>query len=383
MKILLIGEYSGLHNTLAEGLAKLGHEAVIISSGDGFKKYATNYSFGASWFRKPLLHKANKGFIKFFGTDLSRMEQAWHFYRLLPKLKGFNHIQLINSDALETAPWLAKLLLEKLLKQNNCTISLLVCGDETPVIAYALSGKLKYSILTPYLNDTSLKKQFSYSLKYIEKGHRQLFNWIVLRAQSIITSDLDYEIPMQAMGYTTHFIANPVNTDKITPNQPEVKDKVIIFLGINRLSYVKKGITFFEQALEQIRKKYADKVEIIVTENVPYQEYINLYNRAHILLDQVYAYDQGYNALEAMAKGKVVFTGAETEFYAHYNLTEPVNINALPNVDSLVTSLSYLIENPAEITAIGKRAKDFIEQEHNYVKVAEKYVSVWTEQSTR
>jgi hypothetical protein len=30
--------------------------------------------------------------------------------------------------------------------------------------------------------------------------------------------------------------------------------------------------------------------------------YINSYNKAHILLDQVYAYDQGYNALEAMAK---------------------------------------------------------------------------------
>jgi hypothetical protein len=37
-----------------------------------------------------------------------------------------------------------------------------------------------------------------------------------------------------------------------------------------------------------------------------YTTYINSYNKAHILLDQTYAYDQGYNALEAMAKGKVV-----------------------------------------------------------------------------
>jgi len=95
------------------------------------------------------------------------------------------------------------------------------------------------------------------------------------------------------------------------------------------------------------------------------------------VLDQVYAFDQGYNALEAMAKGKVVFTGAEKEFEAHYNLTEKVAINALPDVDAIVNELSLLIENPTEITAIGKRARAFIENEHHYIKVAEKYLEKW------
>ena len=68
-----------------------------------------------------------------------------------------------------------------------------------------------------------------------------------------------------------------------------------------------------------------------MTENIPYNDYISIYNKAHILLDQVFAYDQSYNALEAMAKGKVVFTGAETEFLNQYQLQEDeVCINALP-----------------------------------------------------
>ena len=148
-------------------------------------------------------------------------------------------------------------------------------------------------------------------------------------------------------------------------------------MGINRGSYIKKGISFFEKALTIIKEKYNSKVEILITENVPYSQYISFYNKAHILLDQVYAYDQGYNALEAMAKGKVVFTGAENEFTKHYNLTERVAINALPNVDSLVDELSFLIENPDEIIAIGKRARAFIEKEHHYTKIAEKYLQVW------
>lgn len=96
------------------------------------------------------------------------------------------------------------------------------------------------------------------------------------------------------------------------------------------------------------------------------------------MLDQVYAYDQGYNALEAMAKGKVVFTGAEYEFYAHYNLTEKIAVNALPDVDYLVHELSNLIENPTEIKSIGKKARQFIEKEHNYINITEKYLAVWT-----
>ena len=77
---------------------------------------------------------------------------------------------------------------------------------------------------------------------------------------------------------------------------------------------------------------------------------IKSYNECHIFLDQLYAYDQGYNALEAMAKGKVVFTGAEKEWLEYYDLEEnSVVINALPDVNYLVEKLSVLIENPEEI----------------------------------
>ena len=183
---------------------------------------------------------------------------------------------------------------------------------------------------------------------------------------------------MQKMGYSTTFIPNPINTDKIVFQPIENTNKIIIFLGINRLSYLKKGINYFEKALEIIREKYADKVEIIVTGNLPYNEYISIYNKAHILLDQVFAYDQGYNALEAMAKGKVVFTGAETEFLNQYQLQEDeVCINALPNETEIAAKLSLLIEHPEKIIAISKNARNFIEKQHDYKTIATKYLACW------
>lgn len=34
MKILLMGEYSNVHATLADGLRKLGHQVTVVSNGD-------------------------------------------------------------------------------------------------------------------------------------------------------------------------------------------------------------------------------------------------------------------------------------------------------------------------------------------------------------
>ena len=378
MRILLVGEYSRLHNSLKEGLQKLGHEVILVSSGDDFKNFESDFSvksnfFSSYWFTK----KVRNGLKKIIQFDLEKVERAIRFYFLLPKLKGFDHVQFINSDALELNTKIS-LFFYKKLKHQNKQLSLLICGDEPPVIDYLLKNELNYSIMSPYLNDRSLKKEFRFSLKYLQPNYKMVFDWLKENTNKLIVSDLDYKIPMERMLYAVNFIPNPINTDKIPFTALEINDKVIIFLGINRLSYIKKGIHFFEEALAIIEKKYANQVEIIVTENIPYQQYIELYNKAHILLDQVYAYDQGYNALEAMAKGKVVFTGAEKEFTEQYQLAERVAINALPDVTDLVNELSFLIENPQEINKIGKRARTFIEKEHDYIKIAERYLDKWT-----
>ena len=95
-------------------------------------------------------------------------------------------------------------------------------------------------------------------------------------------------------------------------------------------------------------------------------------------MDQVYAYDQGYNALEAMALGKVVFTGAEDKWLELYKLKEDrVAINALPNVSKIVEKLSWLIENPIHLENISKNARKFIMKHHDYKNIALKYISSW------
>ena len=380
MKILLLGEYSRLHNSLKEGFVTLGHEVSIVGCGDKFKQFPVDYSIYAQICNdNKIANLLYRGIRKVIGLDFEKIEKAIRFYLLIPKLNDYHHVQLINSDALETYPILSRFLYKKLFK-NIQSRSLLICGDETPIVDYLIKKEFKYSVLTPYFEDNSIEKEFQFPLKYRKNSYRKTFDWLKENCQNLITSDLDYEIPMRKMGFQTTFIPNPINTDTIAFQKTENTGEIVIFLGINRLSYTKKGIIYFEKALEIIQEKHADKIEIIVTENLPYKEYISKYNKAHILLDQVFAYDQGYNALEAMAKGKVVFTGAETEFLNQYHLQEDeVCINAVPDENEIGVKLSFLIEHPEKISKISKNARKFIEKEHDYKVVAEKYLACWSD----
>ena len=376
MRILLLGEYSRLHNSLKEGLLKLGHEVTLVSDGDDFKNYPSDLSFDAKWSKSKWLYYSRRVLHKFFKFDIATLERGVRFYFFLPKLQQFDVIQLINEASINTNAAFEIYLLRKLKNQNK-KLFLLSSGADAVCVQFMLDRKFKYSILTPYLENPKVSREYPYILRYVSKSHLRLHRFLYSTIKGVIASDFDYAIPLEGNKQFLGLIPNPINCSKIDFILTEIKDKIIIFLGINRHNYVKKGISYFEKSLAQIKQKYGERVDIIITENIPYQEYITLYNKAHIVLDQVYAYDQGYNALEAMAKGKVVFTGAEKEFTDYYQLTDRVAINALPDVNELVKELSFLIENPQEIIKIGKNARAFVEKEHDYLKIAKKYLNVW------
>lgn len=78
MKILLIGEYSNVHNTLAKGLRELGHEVCVISNGDFWKNYPRDIDAS----RKP--------------GKIGGIQLLCRLWTLLPKMRGYDVVQLIN-----------------------------------------------------------------------------------------------------------------------------------------------------------------------------------------------------------------------------------------------------------------------------------------------
>ncbi|SRX74795.1 glycosyltransferase [Aequorivita antarctica] len=376
MKILLVGEYSRLHNSLKEGLHVLGHEVVLVSTGDDFKNFPSDILLKRKY-DSGISKKIKVGLFKIFGIDITSLSLKNQFFKQKEKFKDFDVVQLINESPLGILPKYEKEIIS-FLKENNKRLFLLSCGTDYTSVKYAFEKKFRYSIFNPLFEKKVSEKDFFPALKYLKPEYKDLHDFVFKKLNGIIASDLDYDIPL--LGNEKYFglIPNPVNIEELKFKPFSSEGKIIVFHGINRANYFKKGNDYFEAVLKKLQQKYAEKVEVITVENIPYSEYIKKYNSAHILLDQVFAYDQGYNALEAMAKGKVVFTGAETEFLDRYNLKEgEVCINALPDLDSLFEKLEDLILNPEKLNAISTNAREFIEREHDYISIAKKYLEVW------
>jgi glycosyltransferase involved in cell wall biosynthesis len=378
MRILLIGEYSRLHNSLKEGLLELGHEVKIVANSDGFKNFPVDYSIDYKFCKLKTVNFFRQAIVRVFGFDIAKLEQGIRFYLLLKKFKDYDVVQFINETSINTTKKMELFLIKKILSQNKKAF-FLTTGIDVFNLQYWLSNPNKKSIIQPYIQNNKIYAEYDYIKDYLSKKHIKNHDFIIKNCYGIIATDLDYVAPNIENPKFLGMIPNPVNLKKLNYNELLIKDKINIFLGINEWSYNQKGIIYFEKALAIIQKKYPKKVTVIVAKTLPYFQYIEAYNKTHILLDQALAIDQGYNALEAMAKGKVVFTGAESEFTDYYKITERVCINAKPNVAYLVNELSFLIENPNEIIAIGKRARAFVEKEHDYVKTASTYLKVWEE----
>lgn len=376
MKILLVGEYSRLHNSLKEGLTALGHEVILISTGDYFKKFPSDILLKpkyVSGFSK----KIKVGLYKLFGFDITSLNIEKQFFSHADRLKGFDVVQLINESPFSIDA-LIELKIIAFLKENNKKLFLLSCGADYSSIRYAFDKKFEYSILSPLFEKKVPEKEYYFALKYLKPEYKHLHDFIFREMDGVLASDMDYHLPLQNEKKYLGLLPNPINISKLEYLPLSISGKIRIFHGINRANFFKKGNDYFETALRKIVGKYPSKVEVITVENLPYSEYIEKYNSAHILLDQALSYDQGYNALEAMAKGKVVFTGAEKEFLDFYGLKEDeVCINALPNVEKIVEKLEELILNPRKIEQISKNARAFIEREHNYISVAQKYLEKW------
>lgn len=375
MKILLIGEYSRLHNSLKEGLQDLGNEVTLLGFKDGFKNYPVDFPLEKKWDKK-ILKKIKIGVLRLTGFDVTSYFTFKQFQKNREKFKDFDVVQLINENSFFCDYKYEKKILEYLFI-NNKKVFLLSCGNDYVYVNYNFNHPENKSIIFPYLEGKIKDKDFLNVLKYKTKSFEKLHDFIYQNISGVIASDVDYHIPLLDHSKYLGLIPNPINLSKLENINLCYDSKIVLFHGINRGNHYKKGNDFFEKALKIIKEKFDDKVEILVTENVPYADYINSYNKAHIILDQLYGHDQGMNALEAMAKGKVVFTNASEKFEKHYKITERVAVNAEPDVDYLVEQLSFLIENPEEIKTIGVRARRFIEEVHEVKKVTEQYLAIW------
>ncbi len=371
MKILLIGEYSNVHATLAEGLRQLGHVVTVVSNGDFWKDYPRDISL----VRRP---------GKIGGIMLWIKLQA-----ILPRLKGYDVVQLIN-------PMFIELKAERLfsvydyLRKHNKRVFLGGYGMDWYWVNGCLNKRLlRYSDFNIgdkiRTNADALKERKD----WIGTEKERLNKYIANDCDGIITGLYEYWVCYNMyFPDKTSFVPFPIRMpDNQTENDSQQSTDshhfpIRIFIGISKGRSEYKGTDIMLRAAKAIESKYPEKVSLYIAEGMPFSKYQSMMNDSDVILDQLYSYTPAMNALLAMSKGIVCVGGGEPE---NYEILKEDNlrpiVNVLPNYDSVYLEIENIVLHPELIDRLKRQSTEYVRRHHNYVKVAKQYEQIYTKKS--
>ena len=359
MRILLLGDYSNVHATLAAGLQELGHDVTVASDGDGWKNYPRDIDL-----RRP---------------SLSRWSSLRYYFKLqwkCRKFRGYDVVQLINPVFL---PLKGERILPfyQDLRRYNKKVFMGAFGMDHYYVRTCLDcTTFRYSDFNfgNQLRHNSDNEAWIRDWLYGAKG--LLNRQIAADCDGIIAGLYEYYASYRnEFADKLRFIPFPIRVDEspLSVHQP-----LRFFIGIQKARSAYKGTDIMLRALERVAQRYPDDMEIVRAESVPFEEYVRLFNSSDILLDQLYSYTPAMNALEAMSHGMIVVGGAEPENYAILGDTDlkPI-INVQPNEEDVYRQLCLLMERRDEVLQLKADSREYIRRYHDHLKVARQYLDFW------
>lgn len=360
MKILLIGEYSNVHATLAEGLRALGHLVTVVSDGDSWKNYPRDISICRT------------------STKLGGLKLLAKIYTLLPRLRGYDIVQLIN-------PMFAELKAERLfpiyryLRKHNKAMVLCAFGMDWYWVDTCINRKpLRYSDFNIgdklRTNADAIKERHD----WIGTAKERLNKYIAADCDCIVTGLYEYHVCYAPVfPNKTTFIPFPIKVPPYTG--PAAPHNILkLFIGINKTRSEYKGTDIMLKAAKDIVYKYPGRVSLTEAVSVPFAQYEKMVEGSDAILDQLYSYTPSMNPLMAMSKGVICIGGGENENYEILgeNTLMPI-INVLPTYDSVYNELEKLVLHPEQIPGLKRMSHQYVEKHHDYIKVAEKYIEIY------
>ncbi|WP_288364833.1 glycosyltransferase [uncultured Acinetobacter sp.] len=351
MKILLLGEYSGLHNNLKEGLLELGHDVTLASSLDGFKKFPSDILLDS--YKKGIVGKIERNILPFLN---------------LHKMIGYDVVQIINPIIFNPRFGINKFLLEFIINNNNI-ISLLGAGCDA-IFWQKTRHMLKYGPFDDTLKfDFKSKTHPHYDSDYMFKWNINLAN----RVDHIIPIMYEYELGYKNFNNIRSCIPIPLNIKKINFYENIVTGPLKIFHGLNRYGF--KGTRLIEQAFNDLSMN--SNLDLKILGKMSIDQYLQILQETNVVIDQAFSHSAGMNAIYALGMGKVVLGGAEPESLIALGLDSSPIINIEPSADSICKKIEYLLDNKNIFPQKGYESRLFVEKNHDYIKVANKYVDTW------
>ena len=359
-----MGDYSNVHWTLAEGLRVLGHEVCVVSDGDGWKNYRRDID----------LRRKSLGKVDTFRYLLRTI-------RVVSKLKHFDVVQIINPVFLDLRANKIKPFYQD-LRRHNKRLFMGAFGMDHYWVKTCMVGKtFRYSDFNigSTLRDKEPQNQ-DFINDWLDGEKTAINQFIAQDCDGIISGLYEYDCCYRPIfPDKTTYIPFPIDLSSIRPIRGYTPEQPIrFFIGIQKGRSAYKGTDIMLRALERIKKNYPQQVEIVKVESVPYDEYQQLMNTSHVMLDQLYSYTPSMNSLLAMAKGIVVVGGGEPENYEILGERElrPI-INVIPEEADVYEKLEDLVQHPQRLPELSRQSIEYVHRHHDAVKVAKQYLNAW------
>lgn len=364
MKILLLGEYSNVHWTLAQALRAMGHTVCVVSNGDFWKDYRRDIS---------LVRKNPDS--KWDGILYWMKVKA-----LLPKLTGYDVVQLINPMFLELKAQRIEPIY-RYLRRHNGKLFLDAYGmDYYWVHTCTTTRTFRYSDFNIgdrlVTNAPALAERKDWA---DDTAKSRLNRYIAQDCDGIVAGMYEYYACYKPLfPDKTVYIPFPIDAGDIKPVESYPGGKVNFFIGIQKARSQYKGTDILYRALLRLKENYPNLCEIKKAESVPFEEYKRLLRHSHVLIDQLYGYSPGMNALLAMSAGQVVVGGGEPEYYEmlHEEKMRPI-VNVLPDEKDVYDKLEQLLLHPLRIAPMQEESRRLVLKHHDPRGVAQQYIDVW------
>lgn len=182
-----------------------------------------------------------------------------------------------------------------------------------------------------------------------------------------LNPDLLHFLPAEKSSFLPYSIGN----DSFSPCLSSVSGRLkVLHAPTNREA---KGSDHFFQALERLKMSHGDCVELILVENVPNKDAIELYKSADVVVDQLLIGWYGGLAVEAMLLGKPVIVRIDKNDLCFIpdemakELNETV-ISADPA--SIYDALVWCVENRFELRRLGESGAAYARRWHDPKYVA-------------
>ena len=350
MKIALVGEFSSLHRYLKEGLEEIGEEVLFASNGDGFK------AIKGEDIQFPVLEKSRSLIHRYHYSN-----ELGHFIK---QIQNFDVVQIASTNMFSV---LDNSRVIRFIKGHNKRLSLVSAGSDYAFFRAYKTGKYQYHPFN-YFPPNMYYKGIKGLLE------RRTANQVEEMSDIIIPSLYDYVI-----GFDTpklhEVIPFPINTERIEFEDNVITNKIVFFHGLNR--EIKKGTPLIREAMERLRDKYPNDVEIVIDGHMPFDKYIELMKRVNVVIDQTYGYGYGINSCLALAQGKIVANPCKEEQIRIMNAEYNPFITIYPSVDDIYQKLCEILERKTELQDMAIKGRQFVERYHNYIDVSQKYLDAW------